>query len=69
MDQRLFPFIRMTATPGIRNLVNETLGITAELKIMSHATNIIIQNLPFLAWWKLYFENSELSLFSHVANG
>jgi hypothetical protein len=69
MDQRLFLFIWITATLEISNLVNETLGISAELKITSHAINIVIQNLSFLAWSKLHFEDSELDNFSHAANG
>jgi hypothetical protein len=46
--QRLFLFIWMTATLGINNSVNETLGITVEL-ITSQATNFIKQILSFLA--------------------
>jgi hypothetical protein len=38
---RLLLFIQMTATLGINNRVNETLKITAELKITFQATNLV----------------------------
>jgi hypothetical protein len=46
--QRLFRFILKTATLGINYRDNETLRITIELKITSHAANFIKQNLSFL---------------------
>jgi hypothetical protein len=39
----------VTAALGV-NLVNETLGITIELKVTSEATNFITQILDFLAY-------------------
>jgi hypothetical protein len=66
--QRLFLFIRPTATLGINNQVSESLGITVELKIMSQAN--FIKHLVVLGiWWKLYCEDSELNLFPHVVDG
>jgi hypothetical protein len=47
--QRLLLFIRKTVTLGINSRVNETSGITAELKITSRITNLIKEILSFLA--------------------
>jgi hypothetical protein len=47
--QRLFHFIRTPATLGICNQVNETLGVTVELKILSQVTNFFKQIFSFLA--------------------
>jgi hypothetical protein len=48
--QRLLPFTQMTATLGINDRVNETLGITVELDITSQAADFFNQNLSFLAY-------------------
>jgi hypothetical protein len=48
--QRLFLFVQMTATFGINDQVNATLGITIELKITFQAANFITQILSFLAY-------------------
>jgi hypothetical protein len=48
--QRLFLFILMTATLGIDNRVNETLGIAIDLKITSQAINLIKNISSFLAY-------------------
>jgi hypothetical protein len=48
--QRLFLFIQTTGTLGINGRVNETLGITSELKITSQAANFIKQILSFLIY-------------------
>jgi hypothetical protein len=47
--QKLFLFIWTAATLGIVNRINETLGITVDLKITSQAANFIKQALLFLA--------------------
>jgi hypothetical protein len=39
----------MTAALPVHNRVNETSGITVELKMVSEATNFIAQILDFLA--------------------
>jgi uncharacterized membrane protein len=54
----------MTATFGINDQVNETLGITVELEISSEAVDFINQILSFLA-----YDGSSSNLFSHVADG
>jgi hypothetical protein len=48
--QRFPLFIQTTATPGINDRVNETLGIIAELKITSQVADFINQILSFLAY-------------------
>jgi hypothetical protein len=40
----------MTATLGINDQVNETLGITVELEVMSEAADFIKQIFLFLAY-------------------
>jgi hypothetical protein len=47
---KLLLFILTTATLGINNGADETLGITAELKITSQAANFIKQILSLLAY-------------------
>jgi hypothetical protein len=53
----------MTATLGINNTVNETVRITAELKITSQASKYIKQILSFLAYSGSSIVKTELSLF------
>jgi hypothetical protein len=48
--QGLLFFIQTTATLGINDRVNETLGITIELEITSQAADFIKQILSFLAY-------------------
>jgi hypothetical protein len=48
--QRLFLFIQTTATLGINDRVNETLGITVELKITSQVADFINQILSYFAY-------------------
>jgi hypothetical protein len=43
-------FIQTTATLGINDRVNETLGITVELEITSQAADFFIQILSFFAY-------------------
>jgi hypothetical protein len=42
--------ISLTATLRVNDQVNETSGITVQLKIACEATNFIIQILAFLAY-------------------
>jgi hypothetical protein len=67
-SQRPFLFIWMTATLGINNRVNETLGITVELKIKFQAINLIKQIL-FLVYHGRFIVKTLINLFSHVADG
>jgi hypothetical protein len=63
-------FILTTATLATSDRVNETLGITFELNITSHAADFINQTLSFLAYGgKLYCENSESNLSPYAADG
>jgi hypothetical protein len=48
--RRLLLFIRTTATLGINDQVNETLGITAELEVTSQAAAFFKQIMSFLAY-------------------
>jgi hypothetical protein len=52
--KRLFLFIRTTATLGINNRVNETLGISIELKFTSQATNFVKE----ISWLMAYGRSS-----------
>jgi hypothetical protein len=52
--QRPFLFIQTTATLGINDRVNETLGITVELKITSQVINFINQILSFFSYGVSY---------------
>jgi hypothetical protein len=68
--QRLLLFIETTATFGINDRVNETLGITVELEITSQAAAFFNQILFFLAYGgKLYYEDFESNFFSHAEVG
>jgi hypothetical protein len=48
--QKLLLFIQITATLGINDQINETLRITAELKMTSQAADFFNQTLSFLAY-------------------
>jgi hypothetical protein len=47
-------FIQTTSTLGINDRVNETLGITIELEITSHAADFFNQFLSFLAYGRSF---------------
>lgn len=56
---KAFLSARITATLVVTNQVNENLGITVKLKIMSEVTNFITQILAFLGYCGNSFAKTE----------